>query len=118
MRRNILMGFTLCLGLLVAMTVGPALAKEKKAKSDQLNGTVRSVHKDTSTITVRKNQIERQIVYNADTKFVKGTAKHNTPSSADELKEGWYAHCWGKFEGTKLAANACRIREQQNTTQQ
>ena len=116
MRRNILTGFTLCLGVLVAITVGAAVAKEKKP--DQLNGTVRSVQKDTSTITVRTKEIERQIVYNADTKFVKGTAKHNTPSSADELKEGWYAHCWGKFEGTKLAANGCRIRERQNTTQQ
>ena|SRR5947209_911862 len=111
MRRNILTGFTLCLGVLVAITVGAAVAKEKKP--DQLNGTVRSVQKDTSTITVRTNEIERQIVYNADTKFMRGTEKHNTPSSVDELKEGWYAHCWGKFEGTKLAANGCRIREQQ-----
>jgi hypothetical protein len=113
MRRNILTGFTLCLGVLVAITVGPALAKEKKAKPDQLNGTVRSVHKDTSTITVRKGEIERQIVYNADTKFVQGTEKNNTPSSVDDLKEGWYAHCWGKFEGTKLMANGCRIRERE-----
>ena len=115
MRRNILTGFTLCLGVLVAITVGPAVAKEKKPKADQLNGTVRSVHKDTSTITVRKNEIERQIVYNADTKFVKGTEKNNSPSSVDDLKEGWYAHCWGKFEGTKLMANSCRIREQQKS---
>ena len=114
MRRNILTGFALCLGVLADMTVGPAVAKEKKPKADQLNGTVRSVHKDTSTITVRKKEIERQIVYNADTKFVKGTEKDNTPSSVDDLKEGWYAHCWGKFEGTKLMANACRIRERQN----
>src|SRR5713226_3936060 len=104
--RRILTGFALCLTVLAAIAAGPAAAKEKKAKQDQLNGTVRSVNKDTSTITVRKSEIERQIVYNAGTKFVKGTAKHNTPSSVDELKEGWYAHCWGKFEGTKLAANA------------
>ena len=113
MRRNILTGFTLCLGMLVAIAVHPAAAKDKKAKPDQLNGTVRSIHKDTSTITVRKNEIERQIVYNADTKFVKGTEKKNTPSSVDDLKEGWYAHCWGKFEGTKLMADSCRIRERQ-----
>ena len=117
MTRNIFTVFTLCLGVLVAIAVGPAVAKEKKAKSDQLNGTVRSIHKDTSTITVRKNEIERQIVFNANTKFVKGTEKHNTPSSVDELKEGWYAHCWGKFEGTKLAADSCRIREHQKDAQ-
>jgi len=113
--RNILTEFTLCLGALVAFTMSPAVAKEKKPKVDQLNGTVRSVHKDTSTITIRKSEIERQIVYNADTKFVRGTEKNNTPSSVDDLKEGWYAHCWGKFEGTKLAANACRIRERQKS---
>ncbi len=118
MRRNILTGFTLCLVVLVAVTVGSAVAKEKKAKPDQLNGTVRSIQKDKSTITVRKGEIERQIIYKSDTKFVKGTAKNNTPSSVDELKEGWYADCWGKFEGNKLTADACRIREQQNTTQQ
>jgi len=115
MRRNILTGFTLCLSMLVATTIASPAAKEKKLKTDQLNGTVRSVHKDTSTITVRKNEIERQIAYNADTKFVRGTEKNNTPSSVDDLKEGWYAHCWGKFDGTKLMADACRIREAQKS---
>lgn len=115
MRRNVLTRFALCLGVLVAIAVGPMVAKEKKPKADQLNGTVRSVRKDASTITVMKNQVERQIGYNADTKFVKGTEKDNTPSSVDDLKEGWYAHCWGKFEGTKLIANACRIRERQKS---
>ncbi len=115
MRRNILTGLTLCLGMLVATTIAPAAAKDKKPKADQLNGTVRAVHKDTSTITVRKNEIERQIVYNADTKFVRGTEKKNTPSSVDDLKEGWYAHCWGKFDGTKLMADSCRIREAQKS---
>ena len=32
MRRNILTGFTLCLGVLVAVTVGSAIANEKKPK--------------------------------------------------------------------------------------
>jgi hypothetical protein len=101
--------------MLVATTIAPAAAKDKKPKADQLNGTVRAVHKDTSTITVRKNEIERQIVYNADTKFVRGTEKKSTASSVDDLKEGWYAHCWGKFDGTKLMADSCRIREAQKS---
>jgi hypothetical protein len=113
MRRNILTGVALFLSVMVAVAVGPAIAKEKKVKQDQLNGTVRSIHKDTSTITIRKSEIERQIAFSADTKFVKGTEKKNTPSSIDDLKEGWYAHCWGKFDGTKLIANSCRIRETQ-----
>jgi hypothetical protein len=85
MRRNILTGFTLCLVVLVAVTVGSAIAKEKKAKPDRLNGAVRSIQKDKSTITVRKGEIERQIIYKSDTKFVKGTAKNNTPSSVDDV---------------------------------
>ena len=69
----------------MAVTVGSAVAKEKKPKPDQLNGAVRSLQKDKSTITVRKGEIERQITYKSDTKFVKGTSKNNTPSSADDL---------------------------------
>jgi len=116
MRRKILTGCTLCLALLVATSFGAAAAQEKTAKLDQLNGTVRSVHKDSSTITIRKKEIERQIVYSAETKFMKGTENHNTPSSVDELKEGWYAHCWGKFSGSKLLADGCRIREHQGSS--
>jgi hypothetical protein len=115
MRRMILTGFALGLGFL--LTVGPAAAAEKKAKQDQLNGTVRLMNKDKSTITVRKGNVERQIVYNADTKFVLGTANNNKPSSVDELKEGWYVHCFGAFDGNKLNAKSCRFRETQGTTE-
>lgn len=116
MRRSNLTRIVLCLILIVA-AVGTGTAKEKKGKPGQLNGTVRMINKEASTISVRKGNVERQIVYGANTKFVKGTQKNSTPSSIDELKEGWYAHCWGTFDGIKLVADRCRIREEQRTTQ-
>ena len=117
MRRTILMSLALCLGILT-IAVGPIAAQEKKAKPDQLNGTVRMLNKQASTITIRKGNVERTIIYNANTKFLYGTHQHNKPSSIDELKEGWYVHCTGTFDGNKLAATGCRFRETQATTKQ
>jgi hypothetical protein len=111
MRRSILTTFALCLGVLVAIAVGPAVAKDKKAKEGQLTGTVKMINKDKSTITVMKGNAERQIVYNADTKWAYGTMSSNKPSSLDDLKENWYLNCKGTFDGVKLVANACRFRE-------
>jgi len=111
MRRSILTTFALCLGVLLALAVGPVVAKEKKAKQGQLNGTVHMISKDTSTITVTKNNAQRQIVYNNDTKWTYGVQSDAKPSSLDQLKEGWYINCKGAFDGVKLVASACRFRE-------
>src|SRR6266550_4872037 len=94
MRLTVFTCLVLCAGIVAAIAVGPAAAKDKKAQAGQLNGTVSSINKDTSTVTVRKGNMERQIVYNANTKFLKGTQQKNTPSSIDDLKDGWYLHCW------------------------
>jgi len=110
-RSRILTTFALILGVLVAVAVQPAVAADKKAKEGQLNGTVKMINKDTSTITVAKGNMERQIVYSADTKWIYGTQASNKPSTFDTLKEGWYINCKGAFEGVKLNANACRFRE-------
>ena len=111
MRRSILTTFALCLGVLVAIAVGPAVAKDKKTKEGQLNGTVKMINKDKSTIVVMKGSTERQIVYNADTKWLYGTMSSNKASSLDDLKDNWYINCKGSFDGVKLVANACRFRE-------
>ena len=111
MRRSILMTFALCLAVLLALVVAPAVAKEKKAKQGQLNGTVHMINKDTSTITVMKNNAQRQVVYNNDTKWMYGTQADAKPSSLDQLKENWYVNCKGTFDGVKLVASACRFRE-------
>lgn len=109
-RRTILTTFALMLSLLVAGAVNLAAA-DKKPKQGQLNGTVKMINKDKSTIVVAKMNNERQIVYSADTKWMYGTQSSNKPSSLDELKEGWYVNCKGTFDGVKLNASACRFRE-------
>ena len=111
MRRSILTTVVVCLGVLVAIAPRPAGAAEKKAKEGQLNGTVHIMNKDTSTITVRKGTVERQIVFNADTKWMYGRQAGAKPSSLDQLKEGWYINCKGTFDGAKLLASGCRFRE-------
>jgi ABC-type antimicrobial peptide transport system permease subunit len=111
MRRSILTTFALCLAVLLAFVVASAVAKEKKAKQGQLNGTVHMINKDTSTITVMKNNAQRQVVYNNDTKWMYGTQGSAKPSSLDQLKENWYVNCKGTFDGVKLVASACRFRE-------
>ena len=103
--RRILTTAALCLSVLVALAVDPAFAKDK------LTGTVHMLNKDTSTITVQKGNVQRQVVYNANTKWRYGTQGSAKPSSLDELKEGWYINCKGNFDGTKLVADACRFRE-------
>ena len=111
MRRSILTTFALCLGVLLALAVGPAVAKEKKAKQGQLNGTVHMINKDTSTITIMKGNSQRQVVYNNDTKWMYGTQGDAKASSLDQLKDSWYINCKGTFDGVKLVASACRFRE-------
>jgi len=109
MRRRILILATVSLGFW--LVVGPAGGADKKAKEGQVTGTVHMLNKDTSTIVVRKDTFDRQIVYNADTKWMYGRQTGAKPSSLDQLKEGWYINCKGTFDGTKLVASACRFRE-------
>jgi hypothetical protein len=108
MRRSILTTLALCLAVVVAIAVGPAVAKEK---AGQLTGTVHMLNKDTSTITVQKGTMTRQIVFNANTKWMYGTQASPKDSTLDQLKEGWYINCKGTFDGVKLVASACRFRE-------
>ena len=108
-RRTILTTFALMLSVLVA--VNSAAAADKKPKQGQLTGTVKMLNKDKSTVVVTKGNMERQIIYSADTKWMYGTQSSAKPSTLDELKEGWYINCKGTFEGVKLNASACRFRE-------
>jgi hypothetical protein len=110
-RRTILTTLALMLSLLAAGALNLAVAADKKPKQGQLNGTVKMINKDKSTVVVAKMNNERQIVYSADTKWLYGTQSSNKPSSLDDLKEGWYINCKGTFDGVKLNASACRFRE-------
>ena len=111
MTRSKLTSFVLCVGMVVGIMAGPSWAADKKAKKGQITGTVHMIDKDKSTLTVTKGTVSREVIYNSDTKWLKGTQASNQPSSLDELKENWYINCEGTFDGVKLVASACRFRE-------
>ena len=104
MKRSILTAMALCLGFLVCAAMNPARAQEKK--EGQITGTVRMMDKANSTITIRHGNTDKQVVYNADTKWMYGRDPDAKPSSLDQLKEGWHITCNGKFDGVKLVASA------------
>lgn len=111
-RRTILTTLALMLSVLVAVNSATAADKKPKApKAGKLTGTVKMINKDKSTIAITKGNVERQIVYSADTKWMYGTQSSAKASTLDDLKEGWYINCDGKFDGVKLDATACRFRE-------
>jgi hypothetical protein len=111
MTRCKLTGFVLCLGFGAGTAMSPAGAVDKRAKEGQITGTVHMIEKDKSTIMVAKGNLQRQVIYNSDTKWMYGTQASNKPSSLDELKENWYVNCKGTYDGIKLVASACRFRE-------
>jgi hypothetical protein len=111
MTRGNLTRFVLCLGIVVGIAISPAGAAGKKAKEGQITGAAHIIEKDKSIIVVIKGNVQRQVIYNSDTKWMQGTQASNKPSSLDELKENWYINCKGTFDGFKLVARACRFRE-------
>ena len=109
MRRSLSICAGLLFGLVLSLAVAtPAKAQEKKSKEERLSGTIHMINKDTSTITLRRGNVQRQVVYNADTKYT----YRNKPSSMDEVKEGRRVICLGKFnDKTQLVASRIDIRE-------
>jgi len=102
----------LCLMTVLSMALTLNLAaKDKTPKMSNIQGTVRMMNKGNMTITVAKGNINRDVIYNSDTKWMRGTEASNKPSSLDDLKENWYINCKGTFDGVKLVASACRFRE-------
>ena len=97
------------LGLVLAFSVA---AKDKPAKSSNIQGTVQMISKDSSTITVlTKGTVKRDVVYSADTKFMTGHSNDSKPGSLDQVKEGNYISCAGTYSGVKLQAKECVYRD-------
>ena len=103
------------LGIVLSLILVPrANAQEKKAatksKEDRLSGRVQMISKDTSTITLRKGNVDRSVVYNDTTKFT----MRNKPAKLEDVKEGRRLICMGKFdEKTRLVATRIDIRGEQ-----
>ena len=113
MKRKTSIIVVLALGFSLVLVPGlyPQVKTDTATKLDRITGTVQSVNKDTSTITVQQKgtvNISWQVVYNAQTKF----SFRNAPSSLDEVKEGRSVICLGKLEGkTRLVASQVDVRE-------
>lgn len=90
-----------------------AMAADKPAKESNIQGTVQMMNKDTSTITVLRGAVRREVVYSGDTKFMYGHSGSNKPGAIDQVKEGYYISCSGTFEkgSTKMMAHECVYRE-------
>ena len=104
----------LVLGLGTVLSISlatSAYAQEKPkagfTKEGRIVGAVHSVSKDTSTITVRRENTQRQVIYDASTQF---TFKKQ-PSTADEVKEGRRVICLGRLnDKNQLMARAIDIQ--------
>ena len=105
--------FSICMGLLFGFLLTLAVATEAKAqdkaaKEDRLTGSIHMINKDTSTVTIRRGNVQRQIIYSADTKIT----YRNKPSTMDEVKEGRRVIALGKFnDKTQLVATRIDVRE-------
>lgn len=113
MRRSLVSMFVLMLA--VSLVLVPCLysqaTKDTKSGQDRFDGSVMSINKDTSTITIRQTgkNATWSIVYNKDTAFT----YRNQPSSIDEVKEGRRIIVLGSFEkgGNKMTASRIDVRE-------
>ena len=108
-------------GLSILIVLGATLtvklgAQDKKAKAPKMmtyQGTVKMMDKAKSTIGVNVSNVQRDVMYSADTKFMYGHSKDNKPGSVDAVKEGYYISCAGTTEAGKpqLMAKECVYRE-------
>ena len=101
------------LGLALTVQLGAQAKKEKPPKSMNVQGTVATMDKTKMMIGVRVGTITRDVMYNADTKFVYGHSKDNKPGSADAVKDGFYISCGGMTQAGKpqIMAKECVYRE-------
>lgn len=94
--------------LTLAVLAGAKEPKKTTAKEDRLTGTIEMINKDTSTITLRKGNIKRFVVYNADTKYT----KVNKPGTMEDAKEKKRVICLGKFDDkARLVATRIDVRD-------
>ncbi len=100
----------LCLAVAVPVLAQKKAGKKGDSKDQRLDGRVVMVNKDTSTITVRdrRTNAQRQVVYDASTRFT----FRNKEGKLDDVKDGIRVICLGKFDDkARLMASRVDIRE-------
>jgi hypothetical protein len=95
--------FTMALVFSVSL---PIFAQDSMAKEARVEGRVVRTSKDKMMITVRSgdNNAERQVIYDASTKFTSQyhADKKVNAIDADQIKEGDYVICTGSFDDQKI----------------
>jgi len=84
-----------------------SMAKEAKdTKDTRVEGRVVRMNKDKMTITVRSgsNDVERQVMYDASSKFTSQYHADKTVNTidADQIKEGDQVICLGSYDDKKV----------------
>ena len=97
------------------MGQGKAAKAEKADKQEKANiqGTVQSISKSPSMITVRTSgTLTRPVVYTATTKFLYGHSNDAKPGNVAQIKESYFISCGGTFDAkAQLMATECVYRE-------
>ena len=96
------------LSLMLAVTLMAPLSSADQAKGDRLEGTVKTINRDTSTIMIAKGSNPKHtVIFSSSTKFT----KRNQPGSLDDVKEGRRIICVGKFDDkSRLMATQIDVR--------
>lgn len=94
--------------LAVPLAAQEKAEKAKAAKEARWSGVIVRLNKDTSTLTVRKQHIEKIIHFDSSTKWTKGTQK----ADASQFTEGARVICLGKYEEkNEFVASRIDLRE-------
>jgi len=104
------------LALLVALvlaTAGTAQeSKEKAATPSRWSGVIVRLNKDASTLTVRRQHIEKDVHFDASTKWTKQTKVGIQNIDMAEFKDGSRVICIGNYNDEKqFVATRIDLRE-------
>lgn len=103
------LGLAALAGLLLSLNLS---AQDKKGEqSINVQGSVITMDKGASMITVRTGTATRQVAFSNATKFLYGHSDDNKPGSPDQVKEGNYISCSTTAEQNHLMAKECVYRE-------
>jgi hypothetical protein len=106
--------FVALLGFVSAFS---AVAQDKGPKKDNIQGLIKDIKKDTSTISVDTqtqpggSTATRQVTFNASTSFMYGHSDDSKPGTLDKVQPGWYISCSGNMSKGVLMATECVYRE-------
>ena len=106
-----ILGVLLAVLLLAPVGLAAQEKEKKKAgkKEDRWAGLIQRSNKEASTVTVRRDNIEKTVVYDSSTKWTKGTKME--PADASEFKDGSRVICLGKYdEKGRLMATQITLR--------